>query len=108
MFDCRCIPNPGRLPEYADLTGQNQPVQTYLEERPETSRFRAGVISLIEQSVEAYLDRGFAHLMVNFGCTGGQHRSVFFAEQLAAHLRGKYPVQVVLSHRDMPITGERS
>ncbi|MGQ8335044.1 RapZ C-terminal domain-containing protein [Sunxiuqinia sp. A32] len=100
VFDCRSIHNPGRYEEYKQLTGRDQPVIDFLEEKSGVSSFLLPVFSLVDQSVEKYLSRGFSHLSVSFGCTGGQHRSVYSAEQLAAHLKNKYPVNVVLSHRE--------
>lgn len=98
VFDCRAIHNPGRYPEYKHLTGKDRQVQEFLEEKSTISTFMTSVISLVSQSVEVYLSRGFTHLSVNFGCTGGQHRSVYAAEKLAEYLRNNYPVSVVLLH----------
>ncbi len=98
VFDCRAIHNPGRYPEFKHLTGKDQQVQEFLEEKSTIGVFMTSVISLVSQSVEVYLSRGFTHLSVNFGCTGGQHRSVYAAEKLAEYLRNNYPVTVVLQH----------
>ena len=101
VFDCRAVHNPGRYAEYASLCGCDEPVSKFLDELPETEEFWTSVRSLVENQVAAYLTRGFASLSVYFGCTGGQHRSVYFAERLAAHLRANFPaVNVVLSHRE--------
>ncbi|MCE1198861.1 MAG: phosphotransferase enzyme family protein, partial [Marinilabiliales bacterium] len=100
IFDCRALPNPGRLAEYQHLTGKDTPVITYLEQYPEVEKFLSGCMQLISQSVEAYLDRKFTHLSVSFGCTGGQHRSVYLAERMARFLQEKFAVNVVLSHRE--------
>ncbi|HEU0012992.1 MAG TPA: RNase adapter RapZ [Longimicrobium sp.] len=101
VFDCRAIHNPGRYAEYASLCGCDEPVSQFLAELPETEEFWASVRALVENQVAAYLTRGFASLSVYFGCTGGQHRSVYFAERLAAHLRANFPaVNVVLTHRE--------
>jgi RNase adaptor protein for sRNA GlmZ degradation len=72
----------------------------YLNQQESVHRFLAGVISLVDASVSAYQRRGFKHLMVSFGCTGGQHRSVYLAEQLAKHLRGQNGVEIVVHHRE--------
>ena len=97
-FDCRAIHNPGRYPEYADKTGKDEEVIAFFGKEPEMARYLQGVFALVDQSVEKYMSRGFKHLMVNFGCTGGQHRSVYCAEQLSAHLLDTYKVKVELKH----------
>jgi aminoglycoside/choline kinase family phosphotransferase len=101
VFDCRAIHNPGRYPEYKYLTGKDLTVQQFLEDKSEMPVFIQSAISLVEQSVKAYLKRGFTHLSVNFGCTGGQHRSVYAAEKLAEHLTKNFQVNVELNHREM-------
>ncbi|WP_444705458.1 RapZ C-terminal domain-containing protein, partial [Mariniphaga sediminis] len=100
-FDCRALNNPGRYAEYKNLTGKDLKVQQFLEQNSEMKWFLKPVKALVEQSVKNYLERGFTHLTVNFGCTGGQHRSVYAAEKLAAHLRNNFPVNVVLVHREL-------
>jgi len=100
VFDCRAIHNPGKYPEFKSLTGKDAAVKAFLEKQPEMESFLQAVNSLVEQSVKKYLERGFTNLAVNFGCTGGQHRSVYAAEQLAGFLRNNFPVNVVLSHRE--------
>ena len=97
-FDCRAIHNPGRYPEYSDKTGKDEEVIAFFGKEPEMARYLQSVFALVDQSVEKYMSRGFKHLMVNFGCTGGQHRSVYCAEQLSAHLLDTYKVQVELKH----------
>ena len=99
VFDCRALPNPGRYEEYKKLTGQDSEVQDYLNQYPEVHHFIELTQSIVSQSVENYLERNFKNLFVNFGCTGGQHRSVFFAETTAKALHQKYPqIKVVLNH----------
>jgi len=99
VFDCRALPNPGREPQYRAFTGQDACVIEYLEQYPAIDTFREHVFALADQSIGNYLERHFDHLMISFGCTGGQHRSVYFAEQTARHIREKYPnVQVDLKH----------
>ena len=98
IFDMRGILNPGRFDEYKKLSGQDKPVQDFLEQRTKMNTFLNSVWDLIDITVENYLERGFESLQINFGCTGGQHRSVFAAEQTARHLKNKYKVKVVLEH----------
>jgi RNase adaptor protein for sRNA GlmZ degradation len=101
VFDCRALPNPGRYEQYAQLTGKDKPVIDYLQAEPEVSKFLENVFALTDMSVENYLSRNFTSLMVNFGCTGGRHRSVFCAEALAARVKEKYGARVELSHREI-------
>lgn len=98
VFDCRGVLNPGRFEEYKTLTGQQKKVTDFLEQRTRMNEFLNGVYDLIDISVEDYIKRGFSSLMINFGCTGGQHRSVYAAEQTAKHLTTKYKVKVQLQH----------
>lgn len=100
VFDCRSLPNPGRLKEYHYLTGKDMDVINYLESYPEVEEFLAATFNLVDQTVDRYLERKFSHLTVQFGCTGGQHRSVYCAERMATHLRDKFPVRIVLHHRE--------
>ena len=98
IFDMRGILNPGRFDDYKKLSGQDKPVQDFLEQRTKMNTFLNSVWDLIDITVENYLARDFESLQINFGCTGGQHRSVFAAEQTARHLKNKYKVKVVLEH----------
>ena len=101
IFDCRSIHNPGRYEPYKKLTGRDEPVIRFLEEDGEVFRFLEHVYGVVDPHVETYSRRGFTSLMVSFGCTGGQHRSVYCAEHLAAHLCEKYPdIRVTLTHRE--------
>ncbi|MBI4409733.1 MAG: phosphotransferase [Gemmatimonadetes bacterium] len=101
VFDCRGLPNPGRHLEFATLCGRDAPVVAYLERSLEVERFWEHVSALVDAQVQEYLRRGFTSLAVWFGCTGGQHRSVYMAERLARHLRERYPqVHVRLAHRE--------
>ena len=101
VFDCRALPNPGRYDAYKKLTGKDKEVIQYLESEPETGYFFANVCRIVDQSVDNYLKRGFSNLMVNFGCTGGQHRSVFFAEKLAKYLSKKHEIEILLKHTSL-------
>jgi RNase adaptor protein for sRNA GlmZ degradation len=105
VFDARCLPNPGRQERFKPLTGKDQPVADYLNQQESVHRFFSGAASLVDASVAAYRKRGFKSLMVSFGCTGGQHRSVFLAEQLAEHLRGGEGLEVVVRHVEMEKQG---
>ncbi|HEY6251029.1 MAG TPA: RNase adapter RapZ, partial [Candidatus Angelobacter sp.] len=98
VFDARCLPNPGREERFKNLTGRDAPVIEYLEQQDSVRQFFSNIKSLVDASVADYQRRGFKSLMVSFGCTGGQHRSVYLAEQLARHLRARGGVEVVLRH----------
>ncbi len=100
VFDCRALPNPGRYDDYKQLCGKDQPVIDFLKNETAVDEFLRSTFSLVDQSVSAYMDRGFEHLMVSYGCTGGQHRSVFCAEELAKYLRMKYKIMVKLIHTE--------
>ncbi len=97
-FDCRFIENPGRYDAYKKLTGRDKPVIEFLKANGDMDNFLQNVFGIVDKSVENYLERGFANLAVNFGCTGGQHRSVYAADQLARHLTDKYGVKIELNH----------
>ena len=98
VFDGRSLPNPGREERFKSLTGQDAPVIDYLNQQETVHQFLASVLSLVDASITSYQSRGFKNLMISFGCTGGQHRSVFLAEQLAKRLRNRPGLEVVLRH----------
>ncbi len=98
VFDMRGILNPGRFDEYKHLSGLDKPVKDFLEQRTKLPDFLNSVYSIIDISVEEYIRRDFQNLVINFGCTGGQHRSVYAAEAIARHLRNKFKVKIELSH----------
>ena len=101
IFDCRALPNPGRYAEYKTYTGKDRPVIEFLQKKPPVDQFLDHVKAIVGQSVEKYLERNFTSLQVSFGCTGGQHRSVYCAERLAAWLSETYPsCNVVICHRE--------
>jgi len=106
VFDARSLPNPGREEQYKLLTGKDAPVIDYLNQQDSVHQYFASVMSLVESSVSSYQQRGFKSLMVSFGCTGGQHRSVFLAEQLAKRLREKGSVEVVVRHVELEKMGQ--
>jgi aminoglycoside/choline kinase family phosphotransferase len=101
VFDGRSLPNPGREERFKALTGRDALVIDYLNQQESVHQFMASVLSLVDASVSNYQQRGFKHLMVSFGCTGGQHRSVYLAEQLAKRLRGRNGVEIVVRHREL-------
>ncbi len=98
VFDCRGILNPGRVEVFKKLTGRDKPVKDFLEQQTKMPDFMTSVCNLVDISVEDYINRGFKNLMVSFGCTGGQHRSVYAADELARHLRNKFAVKTTVSH----------
>ena len=107
IFDGRSLPNPGREERFKTLTGKDAPVIDYLNQQETVHQFLASVLSLVDSSISSYQQRGFKNLMVSFGCTGGQHRSVFLAEQLAKRLRGKNGLEVAVRHLELEKLGKR-
>jgi aminoglycoside/choline kinase family phosphotransferase len=101
IFDARSLPNPGREERFKQLTGKDQPVIDYLNHETSVHRYFEHVRALVDSTIESYQSRGFRNLMVSFGCTGGQHRSVFLAEELARHLRNREGLAVVVEHVEM-------
>jgi len=101
VFDGRSLPNPGREDRFKSLTGKDSPVIEYLQQQESVHQFFASVLSLVDSAVVTYQQRGFKNLMVSFGCTGGQHRSVYLAEQLAKRLRVRNGLEVVLRHLEL-------
>jgi len=106
VFDGRSLPNPGREDRFKALTGKDEPVIEYLNQQESVHQFLASVMSLVDASVSSYRERGFKNLMVSFGCTGGQHRSVYLAEQLAKRLRAGRGLQVVVRHLGLEALGK--
>jgi aminoglycoside/choline kinase family phosphotransferase len=100
VFDARSLPNPGREERFKRLNGRDAEVAEYLQARPEVARYFASAMELVRPAVAEYERRGFKHLMISFGCTGGQHRSVYLAEQAAAELRKMEGIAVTLRHRE--------
>ncbi|CAD0222897.1 RNase adapter RapZ [Chryseobacterium sp. JV274] len=103
-FDCRGILNPGRIEEYKIQTGNDIGVQEYLETKTDMPKFLELVKSLVSINIDNYLERGFEHLQINFGCTGGQHRSVYSAIKIAEFIQKKYPegTEITLHHDEQP------
>src|SRR5882762_556671 len=106
VFDGRSLPNPGREERFKTLTGKDAPVIDYLNQQESVHQFLASVLSLVDASVGNYKERGFKNLMVSFGCTGGQHRSVFLAEQLAKRMRAKNGLEVAVRHLELEKMGK--
>jgi P-loop ATPase protein family/Phosphotransferase enzyme family len=101
VFDARSIPNPGREERFKALTGKDVAVADYLNRQESVHQFLSSVMSLVSASIDAYQRRGFTSLTVSFGCTGGQHRSVYFAEQLAKRLSGRSGLEVGVRHLEL-------
>ena len=104
VFDCRSTNNPGRYAEYKTITGLDQPVIDFLEKDGEILQFLSHIYPIVDFHTQRWLDRGFTDLQISFGCTGGQHRSVYCAQHVAEHLHRKYGVEVHLCHREQGIT----
>ncbi|MFH0999454.1 MAG: RNase adapter RapZ [Bacteroidota bacterium] len=98
VFDCRALPNPGRYEKYRTLSGKDTEVIEFLENEEEVGLFINHVYAIVSQSVKQYLNRDFTDLMVSFGCTGGQHRSVYNAELLAQKLKENFDILVKIIH----------
>jgi aminoglycoside/choline kinase family phosphotransferase len=98
VFDCRALPNPGRLEMFKSLTGKDYQVIDYLEQESIVKQFVENIFSIISISIDNYIERGFCNLMINFGCTGGQHRSVYCAEKIADRIKQKYNLNILVRH----------
>ena len=103
VFDCRAVHNPGKYEQYKQLTGRDKPVIDFLEQDGEILQFLEHVDALADAHVQRFLERGFTNLSICFGCTGGQHRSVYSAEHVAHHLNEKFGVRIRLIHREQHI-----
>lgn len=103
VFDCRFIENPGRQPEFKTQTGKDRDVIIFLDNNEPMQEFLTEVSSIVSKAIDNYLERKFSHLMISFGCTGGQHRSVYSAEKLNVFIQSKFPqVKVNLHHNEFP------
>lgn len=107
VFDCRGILNPGRLEEFKELNGRDKPVTDFLEQKTVMPDFLNGVYNVVDYTVEDYIRRGFSSLMISFGCTGGQHRSVYAADSVAHYLRNKFNVKIELNHVEQGISEQK-
>ena len=103
VFDCRAVNNPGKYEYYRQFTGLDQEVIKFLEDDGEVTKFLESVFPLVDAHVKRFMERKFTHLQVCFGCTGGQHRSVYCAERLASHLSERFDIKITVSHRELDI-----
>jgi aminoglycoside/choline kinase family phosphotransferase len=106
VFDCRAINNPGKYERYNNVTGLDEPVIQFLEEDGEMLEFLGNIYPLVDRHVKRYKDRGFTDLMIAFGCTGGQHRSVYAAQKMAEHISKTFGIKVSLVHREQNLEQE--
>ena len=103
VFDCRAINNPGKFEHYRQFTGMDDEVIKFLEDDGGVVKFLDSVYSMVDNHVKVFIERKFTHLQVCFGCTGGQHRSVYCAEHLARHLAEKFDIKITVLHRELDI-----
>ena len=103
VFDCRAVNNPGKYDRYKPFTGLDQPVIKFLEDDGEIFPFLENAYQLVDAHVKRFMERGFTNMMVCFGCTGGQHRSVYSSQKMAQHINEKFNVKVELVHREQNI-----
>lgn len=103
VFDCRGVNNPGKYDRYNGLTGMDDAVIRFIEDDGEMKPFLEAAYQMVDATVKRYMDRGFENLMVSFGCTGGQHRSVYGAERMAQHLNDLFGIEVQIIHREQNI-----
>ncbi len=101
VFDCRYLNNPGRYDEFKELNGKDEQVINFLEKEIAVNDFFNHTFHLVEQAIDVYLKRGFTSLAVNFGCTGGQHRSVYMAERLAANIKSRHTLNIIVNHQEL-------
>ena len=106
VFDCRAINNPGKFERYSGVTGLDEPVIKFLEDDGEMIEFLENIYPLVDKHIKRYIDRGFTDLMISFGCTGGQHRSVYAAQHVAEHIYKEFGVKVSLVHREQNLEQE--
>ena len=105
IFDCRFMHNPGRLEEFKFKTGKEEDVIQFIESQTLMNKFLENVYNITDMAIDNYLERNFANLLIGFGCTGGQHRSVYASETLAKHIHKKYPsVLLGITHRELGLT----
>lgn len=100
VFDCRFINNPGRIEKYKNFNGKDKEIIEFLESDNEVNIFKDSIIQMVNSSINNYISRDFKYLSLYFGCTGGQHRSVYFAEQIANYIKNNFDVYVELQHTE--------
>jgi aminoglycoside/choline kinase family phosphotransferase len=105
VFDCRVLPNPGRHEKYAQLTGNDKAVISFLEKEKDVTFFLNHISRIIDQTVKTYQERNFSDLMIAFGCTGGKHRSIYCANWLSQHLQKKHGIEIEVRHRELEKSG---
>lgn len=98
VFDCRCLPNPFKFEEYRYYCGEDRQIEEFFSKKPVVEVFIANVLNIISIAIDKYINRDFANLSISFGCTGGQHRSVYLAKLTAEYLKLKYQVDIELNH----------
>jgi aminoglycoside/choline kinase family phosphotransferase len=101
VFDCRAIHNPGRYNQYKMLTGKDEAVKKFLLEESDAEKFLSNIFAIVQQTIHVYITRKFAHLMISFGCTGGQHRSVYCADRMAEYLKSIPEIEVKVRHIEL-------
>jgi hypothetical protein len=101
VFDCRSIHNPGRYNQYKMLTGKDEAVKKFLLEESDAERFLSNVFAIVRQTIDVYITRKFTNLMISFGCTGGQHRSVYCADRMAEYLKSIPEIEVTVKHKEL-------
>ncbi len=107
VFDCRAINNPGKYERYNNVTGLDEPVIKFLEEDGEIVDFLNNIYPIVDRHVKRYIERSFTSLMISFGCTGGQHRSVYAAQHMAEHIAKTWGgIKVSLVHREQNLEQE--
>ena len=106
VFDCRAINNPGKFERYNNVNGLDEPVIKFLEDDGEMPEFLDNIYPLVDRHVKRYMDRNFTDLMISFGCTGGQHRSVYAAQHVAEYISKKFNIKVSLVHREQNLEQE--
>jgi RNase adaptor protein for sRNA GlmZ degradation len=98
IFDCRCIPNPGRIEEFRNLDGRDLPVKEWLDDNELSKKFRGNILQIVELATKEYINNSYTEMSVGFGCTGGKHRSVYFSEALAKDLTKFENIAINLNH----------
>ena len=106
VFDCRAINNPGKFERYNNVTGLDEPTIKFLEDEGEIVDYLKNIYPLVDMHIKRYIDRGFTDLMISFGCTGGQHRSVYAAQRVSEHIHKEFGVKVSLMHREQNLEQE--